>query len=223
MTSRLVLASGSPRRRQILASLGVDFDVLAAAVDEQPLPKEEPAAAARRVALAKARAVANRVPAAVTLAADTIVVSDGLILGKPADVRTAKAMLRALRGRRHEVITGVAALNPQRKLQHVTATVSQVFMRDYSDAEIAAYVASGEAADKAGAYAVQSESFHPAARVEGCYLNVVGLPLCAAVRALCSAGFALLPAATERIAGICGSCPLRDILARGCPGTNLVT
>ena len=213
---RLILASSSPRRRQILALLGVPYEVLVAAVAEQPLPGEGPEAAARRVALAKAQAAAARRGTGVVVGADTIVVLDGLILGKPVDAGEATRMLRALRGRCHAVITGVAVLNLDTCHQEVSAPTTEVCMRRYSEAEIAAYVAGGEPFDKAGAYAVQSAIFHPAATVRGCYLNVVGLPLCAVVASLCAVGFAVPPLAPARLADVCRSCLRRDILVRGC-------
>lgn len=159
--------------------LDIPYDVLSVPVSEEVRPDETPVAAAMRIALDKARAAASKLAAALIVGADTIVVLDGAILGKPSTPELAASMLRSLRGRAHQVITSVAVLDVASGGHQVSATTTQVLMRDFSDAEIAGYVASGEPMDKAGAYAVQSESFHPAAVVDGCYLNVVGLPLCA--------------------------------------------
>lgn len=215
-SSPLILASSSPRRRQILDLLGIPYAVLAVPVAEQPLPGELPEVAARRVALIKALAAAGRLHTGVIVAADTIVVLGGTILGKPNEAGEASAMLRALRGRCHEVITGVAVLNLDNGRQQVTTVTTEVCMRHYSDAELAAYVASGEPFDKAGAYAIQSATFHPAATVRGCYLNVVGLPLCALFDSLCAVSFAVPPLPIGRLAAVCQSCPQQDVLARGC-------
>ncbi len=144
-------------------------------------PAGPPAAALQAVALAKARAVAGRVPAhppAVVLGADTEVVLDGRLLGKPRDAEDAARMLRALRGRVHEVVTGLAlvATGPAGR-EETAAVTSRVAMADYDEAAIGAYVATGEPLDKAGGYAVQGVGARLVARVEGCYTNVVGLPL----------------------------------------------
>ncbi|MBI4236529.1 MAG: septum formation protein Maf [Chloroflexi bacterium] len=193
----ILLASTSPRRRELVRRLGVPVQVMA------PLVAEEEAAAhpdsigtggapGLAVALARQKALSlarrARLP---VLGADTIVVLDGAVLGKPASPEEARAMLRALRGRAHAVVTGVALAEPGGAAVHAEALETRVRMRDYSDAEIEAYVASGDPLDKAGAYAVQDATFHPAEAVEGCYLNVVGLPLCLADRLLREAGVPL--------------------------------
>jgi septum formation protein len=195
----LVLASGSPRRQAFLAALGMQFRIDAADVDESALPSETPDMLVLRLSESKARAVATRHRNAVVLAADTVVVLDGKILGKPADSTDATRMLQALRGRMHEVYTAVSlACSPA---LHASAasdlTVksgaldcpvdaieaearlcrSRVWMRDYRDAEIQAYVATGDPLDKAGAYAIQHPAFAPVARWEGCYAGIMGLPL----------------------------------------------
>ncbi len=171
----LILASKSPRRQQLLAALGIAFSVDAADVDETPLPGEQPDAMVCRLCRVKAQAVAERCPGHVVLAADTTVVLDGVLLGKPADPTEAVSMLQALRGRTHQVYTAVcvAADGP------LTSRLSRsdVTMRAYSDAEIAAYVATGDPLDKAGAYAIQHPFFVPVAAWEGCYAGIMGLPL----------------------------------------------
>lgn len=181
---RLVLASASPRRAQLVGLLG-----LPVRLEPQDIPEEahllpDPPLGALSVALAKARACAAALrPGEVALAADTVVALDGRLLGKPADASDARAMLGALRARLHEVLTGVA-LHDGEGREWGAAVGTRVRMRAYTDAEVDAYVERGEPFDKAGAYAVQDRRFHPVERLEGCYLNVVGLPLCAVARGL---------------------------------------
>ena len=173
--SRLVLASQSPRRRALLAGLGVLFDADAADVDETPLPGERPDALACRLCQAKAAEVAARHPGAMILAADTMVAVDNILLGKPADEFEAAVMLRLLRGRTHQVYTAVCVTQDGDLIARLS--VSDVTMRPYSDAEIAAYVATGDPLDKAGAYAIQHPLFAPVATWTGCYAGIMGLPL----------------------------------------------
>ncbi len=173
--SRLILASQSPRRRALLTALGVTFTVDAADVDETSLPDELPDALACRLCRAKAAAVAARHPGAVVLAADTMVALDDRLLGKPADAVEATAMLRMLRGRTHQVYTAVCVGQDGRLTSRLS--VSDVTMRPYSDTEIAAYVATGDPLDKAGAYAIQHPLFAPVAAWTGCYAGIMGLPL----------------------------------------------
>lgn len=181
---RLVLASGSPRRRQLLSLVGIPFIIKAVAVDERPLPDEAPTELVLRVSQGKALA-ANGVRAdELVVAADTIVVLDGEILGKPAGAGDAVHMLRRLRTRRHMVYTGIAVWHPQSRNMICELAETAVWMRDYDDGEITAYVESGDPLDKAGAYAIQHPQFDPVSRVEGCKVNVVGLPLCHLGRAL---------------------------------------
>ncbi|HEX3179254.1 MAG TPA: Maf family protein [Methylomirabilota bacterium] len=170
------MASASPRRRELLATLGVDFSVEASAVDEtlEPGPL---ARAVARLALRKARAVAARRPASLVLAADTIVVVDGEALGKPAGPEEAALMLRRLRGRRHEVMTGVAVVDAPGGRDASDTVTSRVTMKDYSDAQIAAYVGTAEPLDKAGAYAIQGAGGALVDALDGSWSNVVGLPL----------------------------------------------
>jgi len=171
----LVLASASPRRQELLARLGVAFTVVPSDIPEEH-PAAPPPEAIAAVALAKARAVALRLPSdAVVLGADTEVVLDGRLLGKPRDAADAVRILRELRGRTHEVITGVALV--ARGGEEATAVTTRVTMRDYDTPEIEAYVATGEPLDKAGAYGVQGLGARLVARVDGCLTNVVGLPI----------------------------------------------
>jgi septum formation protein len=178
---RLILASASPRRRALLRLVCADFDVVVSGADETLDEAPSPAAAAR-LALRKAQAVASR-RTGIVLAADTLVVVDDVALGKPADADDARSMLRRLSGRRHHVITGVAVIEAPSGRERSAAVVSQVYMRELGGAEIEAYVASGEPADKAGAYAIQGLGGRLVAALLGSYTNVVGLPL-PAVRGL---------------------------------------
>jgi septum formation protein len=176
----LILASASPRRRELLAELGRPFTVEAADIDEQPWPKEMPASYALRNAAEKAREIWERRGApALILAADTIVVRDQHILEKPADTAHATAMLRALSGRTHEVITGVCLLrvDPEGLREWGEAVRTTVRFRALTDEEVADYVASGEPMDKAGAYAIQGGAARFVEGYDGSYTNVIGLPM----------------------------------------------
>ena len=181
--SALVVASASPRRAEILRRLGLDFTLAPSGVDEPDAsPGTDAVALARERALAKARDVARRTPAGLVLGADTVVELDGAVLGKPRDADDARRMLAALRGREHRVVSAVALVDAATGEESDGFRASRVVMRDYADDEVEAYVASGDPMDKAGAYAVQSAEFAPAAEVRECRLNVVGLPVCVAVR-----------------------------------------
>jgi MAF protein len=200
---KLILASSSPRRQALIASLGLGFDVIRPDVDEAQRPGERPLDYVRRLSQDKAEAVFDRVKSAdsAVLAADTIVVlaadtigllagddRHGVILGKPGDAAEARAMLRQLRDRPHRVYTAFTLISSGgRRLTDLSVTT--VWMRPYTDDEIEAYIATGDPFDKAGSYAIQHAGFHPVARIEGCPNNVVGLPLCAVRRALYDVGF----------------------------------
>jgi len=189
----LILGSASPRRRHLLRAIVAPFDVDAADIDETPHPDEAASALARRLAREKAAALASRWPAALILAADSVVARDGVPLGKPAGADDARAMLRSLRGGTHRVVTGLA-LAQSSALIWEGASETTVAMRAYGDEEIERYIATGRPFDKAGAYAIQDREFAPVASIAGCYPNVVGLPLCETRRALTFAGFLTLPA-----------------------------
>ncbi|HEY4376729.1 MAG TPA: Maf family protein [Acidimicrobiales bacterium] len=182
----LVLASGSPRRRQLLGELGLPFRVVVSDVDESPLAGEPPRDLVLRLARAKAEAVAALAPNAVVVAADTIAVLDGEVLGKPIDEADAAAMLQRMSGTTHEVLTGVAVLAAG-ELQAEVA-VSRVRFAPMTTAEITDYVATGEPLDKAGAYGIQGEADRFATLVDGAFDNVVGLPLALVRRLLATAG-----------------------------------
>jgi len=173
---RLILASRSPRRRDLLATIVREFEVVPSEVDET-LEVGPTSEAVTRLAARKARAVAARVGEGVVLGADTVVVLTGDALGKPGGPGEARAMLRRLRGREHEVITAIAVVDARRGREASRAVVSRVLMADYSDAMIDTYVASGSPLDKAGAYAIQDLGGGLVARLVGSYTNVVGLPV----------------------------------------------
>ncbi len=194
---RLILASGSPRRRQLLSLLGIPFVVKAAGVDERQLDGEPPTELVLRVSQAKAHAVRGVRPDELVVAADTIVVLDGEVLGKPDDPGDATRMLRCLRGRPHLVYSGVSVWHPATHRIVCELGESLVWMRDYSDEEIAAYVDGGDPFDKAGAYAIQHPEFDPVTRVAGCWLSVMGFPLCHLGRALAQFGV-VVPANVPR-------------------------
>jgi septum formation protein len=180
--SPLILASASPRRRELLAACGLSFRVIPAAIDEHPYPNEPAEVYVRRLALAKAEAVAQGHPGAVVLGADTIVTIDRDLLGKPRDLDEARQMLSRLSGNVHEIVTGVAVLAVERAASASTrcaseVVTSRVLMRHVTEATIAWYLATGEPIDKAGAYAVQGMGGALVEWVEGSYTNVVGLPL----------------------------------------------
>jgi MAF protein len=180
----LVLASASPRRRELLRLLGVPFVSGTTDADETRQPEESAPAMVERLSRLKARTAQadSHHSGALVIAADTDVELDGAILGKPRDEADARAMLHALRGRAHNVFTGVTLADGAELETELTH--SRVWMREYSDAETDAYIASGDPFDKAAGYAVQHPAFKPVARVEGCYANVMGLPLCRLYHAL---------------------------------------
>lgn len=181
--TKLILASASPRRVELLAAAGYVFEVRPTDTDETPRPDETPEAYVQRVALAKAEAVACSEPA-VALGADTTVVLDGELLGKPRDAAEAARMLRRLSGRRHEVLTGVAVRRLPDAVSQVTYERTLVTFDDLPEDWIADYVASGEPFGKAGAYAIQGRAGARIVRVEGDYHNVVGLPVGIVIRLL---------------------------------------
>lgn len=188
----LILASSSPRRRELLSRLGLEFAIISPDIDESRQAGEDLISYVRRLSQEKARAVADAFAgsAALVIGADTIVIDEaGALLGKPADAAEANAMLRHLRGRKHEVVTAFTLLRSKTDSRAITRHERTVVsMREYSDAEISAYVATGDPLDKAGAYAIQNRAFQPVARIEGSYSNVVGLPLGALRVALAESG-----------------------------------
>lgn len=184
----MVLASASPRRRELLALLDRPFHVLVADVDERPWPGERPSEMVARLSLAKAQAVAQRRPGGWVVASDTVVVFEGQPLGKPAHAQEAEAMLRRLRGAPHVVYSGIVLWDGASGRRLADLAETTVWMRAYDERELAAYIASGDPLDKAGAYGIQNRDFHPVERVEGCYASVMGFPLCHLYRMLAAWG-----------------------------------
>jgi MAF protein len=184
----LVLASGSPRRRELLADLGLDFEVVPSRAEEPvPTPGEHPTEYALRMAKLKTMEVAARHPGRTVLGADTIVVLDSWIMGKPADETDALAMLNALSGRTHQVITAFCLVLPNGETSS-RFVATDVDMRTSGEAELKAYIATGEPMDKAGAYAIQGIGTFLVTAIRGSYTNVVGLPLARVLEELLTAG-----------------------------------
>lgn len=172
----IILASGSPRRQELLQQIGVPYEVVKSDAEEVLDAVEGPRALAVENARRKALAVAKRYPGRVVLGADTVVFQDGAVYGKPKDAEDARNMLKSFAGRRHDVVTGVAIVAKD-GVCYTDATETKVFFNDLTDDEIAAYIATGEPMDKAGAYAVQGRAAAFIPRIEGSFSNVVGLPL----------------------------------------------
>ena len=181
---QIILASASPRRSELLESAGINFLVVPSDIPEAPLPDELPAAHVLRLATEKAFAVAAMVNGEIYIGADTVVVCDDEIMGKPVDAADAKRMLSTLSGRSHQVITGYAVHDRSNARTHADVVSTLVFFKSLSGAEIDAYIATGCPFDKAGAYAIQGGAAYMVQKIEGSYSNVVGLPLCEVVEAL---------------------------------------
>lgn len=206
---RLVLASRSPRRRQLVKALDLPVELAGAGGEEEvPRTGEAPVEFALRASQQKVGEVVHRAPDAFVLGADTVVALNGEILGKPANKGVAVRMLRRLRGRVHSVVTGVTVADGRTGRRLSAARTTDVAMRRYSEDEISAYVDSGEPLDKAGAYGIQDEAFRPALSIVGCYLNVVGLPLCEVVGLLGRMGASVKLRRDARIAERCRDCLL---------------
>ena len=184
----LVLASASPRRQELLRNAGIPFTVQPADVDETPLAGESPRDCAERLAREKALTVRRKRPRDLVLGADTIVVVDGTILGKPKDAEDAARMLRLLSGRMHHVITGICLAGPSDAEARISSETTVVTMSELSEEEIRDYISSDEPMDKAGAYAIQGIASRWIPRIEGDYSNVVGLPVALVYRMLCERG-----------------------------------
>lgn len=175
----MILASSSPRRRQLLSLLGVDFKVTTSDIDERVNPNESPKEYVLRLAQEKSRSVSLQSGVNdVIISADTAVVDGNQILGKPVNKADALRMLYNLRGRTHHVFTGLAVWDPMTRNIIVDICSTEVHMRALQESEMEVYVASGDPLDKAGAYAIQNPRFNPVQSITGCYANVVGLPLC---------------------------------------------
>jgi septum formation protein len=221
----LVLASNSPRRRELLKLGGWTFEIRPADVDENQHPDEAPTAYVLRLAKSKARACAkifkhkgmlSTHEDIIILSADTAVVDGKAILGKPKDMNEAVKMLRQLCGRTHQVYTGIAVMRLTDGNISTDLCVTDVPMRTYSDEELSSYVATGDPLDKAGAYAIQHPKFHPVEKISGCYASVMGLPLCHLTRTLRK--FDIFPKAdisTECQSSLNYICPISAAVLRG--------
>jgi len=181
---RIILASSSPRRKALLAQIGLKFTVDTRVREDTELAEQEPHRLVREISLKKAESVAGGYPDAIIIAADTLGVIDGRIIGKPDSASGARAMLAALSGRPHTVITGFTVLNTLTHKAVSRSVATTVHLKPITESEIAAYVNTGEPLDKAGAYAIQGLGAVLVERIEGDYYNVVGLPLCALAEVL---------------------------------------
>ena len=185
----LILASASPRRRDLLTELGLDFEVAPSGVAEDPIPGESPSAMVERLSGDKAREIARQRDEGYVIAADSLVVLDGQVMGKPADADDARRMLWELWGREHHVITGVTVIDASTGESRTDSVMCPVAMRRFTREELEASVATGYPLDKAGAYAIQDPEFRPATLQSGCYTNVLGLPLCHLTEMLAELGY----------------------------------
>jgi septum formation protein len=194
MNQQIILASASPRRRELLQQIGLEFLVIPSHAEEKELPGETPEEHVVRLSLAKATEIANRqdVSGRWVIGSDTIVLCDGQILGKPTDPSHAAVMLKQLSGREHRVLSGYAVIDRQTGQHRAEAVSTKVWFRHLTEAEITGYIATGEPADKAGAYAIQGLGICFVARIDGSYTNVVGLPLCKLTLAMKELGVPLL-------------------------------
>lgn len=211
----LILASNSPRRKELMGLFGWPFKVIPGDVDESRQAGEKPQAYVRRLACEKAQKVAEHEEGLI-IAADTIVVDGEELLGKPVDKEDARRMLKQLRGRTHQVYTGIALIDTDSGESYDDICRTDVPMRQYSDDEIEAYLATGDPMDKAGAYAIQHPGFHPVDGLRGCYASVMGLPICHLVRGFWNFGLEV----PENLPELCEAyldyrCPIfTDLLGR---------
>lgn len=174
---KLILASASPRRRVLLKQIGLDFVVMPSKIEERFSKNQTPVEIVKELALKKVRDISKRVENAVVIGADTLVVHRGKILGKPVSQDDAFSILSALSGDEHEVITGIAIIDTEDKKEIIDVSRTRVFFRPLDEEEINRYIKSGEPMDKAGSYAIQGRGAIFVQKIEGCFFNVVGLPL----------------------------------------------
>ena len=213
---KIILASNSPRRKELFSLFGLPFDVVPADIDETRSPGEKPRDYVKRLACEKAQKITVSHQGLV-VAADTIVVDGDELLGKPEDEVHARRMLKQLRGREHQVYTGIALIDTGTQESYSDVCRTDVLMRDYSDDEIETYIKTGDPMDKAGAYAIQHSGFNPVKNLSDCYANVMGLPICHLVDGLRYFGF-LIP---EDLPHRCQehldyACPiLADVMSKG--------
>lgn len=190
--THVILASTSPRRKELLRQIGVEFTTDPADVDERAIPGETPEEYAVRVALEKAKVAARKAGSGIVIAADTIVVLGDTILGKPADTADAERMLAMLSGKAHRVLTGLVVMDSATSRTITRLEDTRVWFRDLSPEEIRSYAATGEPLDKAGAYGIQERGALLVRKIEGCYFNVVGLPLSVLAEIFAAFGIQLL-------------------------------
>jgi MAF protein len=213
----LVLASSSPRRKQLLSLGNWKFEVIVSDIDESQHAGETPGDYVLRLAKEKALAVAQKAPPeSIVIGSDTSVIDGNEVLGKPKDAQDAIRMLKQLRGRTHQVYTGVAMYRLSDQHMSTELSITNVPMREYGDDEISAYVDTGDPLDKAGAYAIQHPDFQPVHSMSGCYAGVMGLPMCHVVRALEKFGVqaqADVPAACQSLLNY--QCPVSSAILRG--------
>ena len=193
VNASILLASASPRRRELIALLGLPVETTSANIDETPYTGERASDLAIRLSRTKAKTVASSFglhpsSSPIVVASDTVVSRDGEPLGKPCDAAEARSMLRRLRSRTHQVFTAIALIDTRTHREVSDLASTDVPMREYTDDEVEAYIASGDPFDKAGAYAIQHNGFHPVDRLSGCFANVMGLPLCHVTRSLRAIG-----------------------------------
>jgi septum formation protein len=214
--TRIILASGSPRRHELMSLLAVPFEVLVPCVQERVQPGAIPAQVPQDLSRFKAHWAAEQVGEGMVVAADTVVVHKGDILGKPRDANDAGVMLRRLQGERHLVLSGVTVMDAGTGKQVTELCETRVWLRRMDDREIDAYIGTGDPMDKAAAYAIQNEAFAPVARVVGCPANVMGLPMCHVVRNLLRFGVVLPPSPPTRCEIRYGYiCALTDLVMPG--------
>lgn len=220
VNAKILLASASPRRRELITLLGLPVDTTSADIDETPVDHESASDLALRLSRSKAQAVLSAfIPQppslVVILASDTVVSLEGESLGKPIDADDARSMLKRLCNRSHQVFTAITLIDTLHDRSGTDLATTEVPMRNYSDEEIESYIASGDPFDKAGAYAIQHQDFHPVDQLSGCFANVMGLPLCHVARSLRALGIELrsnVPAACQ--AHIHYRCPVFEKILR---------
>ncbi|WNM58888.1 Maf family protein [Candidatus Nitrospira allomarina] len=184
----LILASSSPRRKELLTLLGLSFEIISPAINEEVLGQETPVNHVRRLALEKAKSVASHYPDSLVIGSDTVIELDGQILGKPADLEDAHHMLTGLRGRCHLVHTGLALIAKAKELRETYVETVKVWVKNFSNTDMQAYLKTQDSLGKAGAYSIQGEGAHLIEKIEGDYPSVVGLPLSKTAQLLEQAG-----------------------------------
>lgn len=181
---KIILASGSPRRKELLSTLEIPFEVITSGVSEEVNPTLDPVEMVKVLAKMKATAIAKKVQEGLVIGSDTTIAFEGSTLGKPASQENAKRMLEMLRNKKHQVISGIAIIDSSNMQIEAGTVTTSIRMRNYSDQEVNDYIATGEPMDKAGSYAIQGKGSSLVAEIDGCYNNVVGFPLCELVKLL---------------------------------------